>query len=370
MTTVLAFGTYNTRKHPRIGILIAGLRDNGVHVEEVNHPLELSTAERVQILNKPWKLFGFAMLLLGLWKDLRHDARTWMQRHGKPDAVLVGYLGHFDVLLARRVFKGVPIILDQLIFAADTARDRGSKGLKIQLLSWLDRQDAKAATLLLTDTVEQQRLIPRGTRSMVVPVGAEQSWYEAGEHAAESGKPRDGIVFYGLYTPLQGASVIAQAIGLLAKQGVTPNVTMIGKGQDYDTVRQQLEELRHVTFIEWMEPEILAAFVSKQAISLGIFSTTPKGLRVVPNKVYQSLAAGCAVITSATAPQQRMIGDGAIYTKPGDARALADAIASLLNDSKRLAQAQHRARQAATRFHASQINKELSAWINALPDPH
>ena len=367
MTTVLAFGTYNTRKHPRVGILISGLRYNGVHVDQINRPLELTTAERVEILNKPWKLFGFAMLLLRLWRGLRHDAQAWMRRYGKPDAVLVGYLGHFDVLLARRVFKGVPIMLDQLIFAADTARDRGSKGLKVRLLSWLDRRDAKAATLLLTDTAEQQRLVPRSTRSMVVPVGAEQSWYDAG---VEAKQPRKGIVFYGLYTPLQGTPVIAEAIALLAKEGVTPQITMIGKGQDCAEVRQKLTGLPHVKFVEWMEPELLPKFVSTRAISLGIFSAAPKGLRVVPNKVYQSLAAGCAVITSATAPQQRMIGDGAISTMPGAAGALADAIASLLANPDTLAQAQHRASEAASRFHASKITRELSAWITALPSPH
>ena len=370
MTTVLAFGTYNTRKHPRVGILIEGLRDNGVHVEEINHPLELTTAERVEILNKPWKLFGFAMLLVQLWRGLRRDARAWVQRNGKPDAVLVGYLGHFDVLLARRVFKGVPIILDQLIYAEDTARDRGSKGVKIRLLAWLDSIDAKAATLLLTDTIEQQRLVPQGVRSMVVPVGAGRSWYEAGNREAQISRAREGIVFYGLYTPLQGTPVIAAAITLLAKEDITPTVTMIGTGQDYREVRQQLEGQHHVRFIDWIEPEILPEFVSKQAISLGIFSTTPKGLDVVPNKVYQSLAVGCAVITSATEPQQRMIGEGAIYTTPGDAQSLADAIASLLNNPDQLALAQHHAREAAKRFHASQITKELSEWITALPSPH
>ena len=41
----------------------------------------------------------------------------------KADAVLVGYLGHFDVLLARRLFRRIPVVLDHLIFAADTAAE-------------------------------------------------------------------------------------------------------------------------------------------------------------------------------------------------------------------------------------------------------
>ena len=79
MATVLAFGTYNVRKHPRVGILIDGLRKHGVRVDEVNRPLELSTAQRVDILKKPWKLFGFASQIVGLWLGLRRDARAWMR---------------------------------------------------------------------------------------------------------------------------------------------------------------------------------------------------------------------------------------------------------------------------------------------------
>lgn len=55
MSTVLAFGTYSVRKHPRVGILIDGLRKNGCNVEEINQPLLLSTAQRVEILKNHGK---------------------------------------------------------------------------------------------------------------------------------------------------------------------------------------------------------------------------------------------------------------------------------------------------------------------------
>ena len=103
------------RKHPRVGILIDGLRKNGCNVEEINQPLLFSTAQRVEILKKPWKVFGFGWNLLHLWKSLSEQVHAWMKKNDKPDAVLVGYMGHFDVLLAHHVFKGVPIILDHLI---------------------------------------------------------------------------------------------------------------------------------------------------------------------------------------------------------------------------------------------------------------
>lgn len=356
---VLAFGTYNVRKHPRVGILIDGLRHNGCTVEEINHPLELSTAQRVEVLKKPWKLFGFGWNLLSLWRALRRDANAWVKRNGKPDAVLVGYMGHFDVLLARHVFKKTPIILDHLIFAGDTAKDRGAKGLKVRLLNHLDHMATHAASLVLVDTEEHRRMLESDVQGMVVPVGAPDEWYAAGKSAP---KQRDGIVFYGLYTPLQGVPVIARALRLLADRGITPHVTMIGKGQDYAQVRSIADGLDNVKFLEWVEPEQLPALVAKHSIALGIFSTTPKGLHVVPNKVYQSMAAGCAVITSDTAPQRRMLDGGAVLVNPGDAQALADALERLLDDARQTQDACDAAKQCAARFTAVAVTRELSAW--------
>lgn len=365
---ILAFGTYDTRRHPRVGILIEGLRRNGCTVTEINHPLRLSTAQRVEILKKPWKLFGFAWNLLGLWHTLRREARSWMRANGKPDAVLVGYMGHFDVLLAHHVFKGVPIILDHLIFAGDTAKDRGARGIKVRLLNVLDRLAIGAATLTVLDTEEHRNMCRSADETMVIPVGASKEWYEAGAReisatvAGTAARSHD-IVFYGLYTPLQGVPVIARAAKDLASRGLTPHFTLIGKGQDYAEVRSITAELDNVEFLDWVEPEQLPQIIASHAISLGIFSTTSKGLHVVPNKVYQSMAAGCAVITSDTAPQRRELSDGVLYVEPGYATALADAIEELLSDSKRLAKAQHNARTVSEQFRSQVITWPLVQWV-------
>lgn len=362
MPKVLAFGTYNVRKHPRVGILIDGLRRNGCDVVEINDPLTLSTAERVEILKKPWKVFGFGLKLLGLWHSIAKRARAWMKSNGGPDAVLVGYMGHFDVLLAHHVFKGVPIVLDHLIFAGDTAKDRGAQGLKVKLLKRLDRMAINSASLVILDTKEHQEMLEPGDTSMVVPVGAPDEWYEAGK---QTGERSMDIVFYGLYTPLQGVPVIAQTARILADRGITPKFTLIGKGQDYDEVRSISKDLDNITFHEWVEPEALPSVVASHAISLGIFSTTPKGLHVVPNKVYQSMAAGCAVITSDTAPQRRMLGNGVVFVRPGDPQALADAIESLVSDAEYLARKQHDARTVAQRFTCDVVTRDLAQWISS-----
>lgn len=43
---VVGFGTYDRKKHPRVGILLDGLRQLGDEVTEINAPLGFSTTER------------------------------------------------------------------------------------------------------------------------------------------------------------------------------------------------------------------------------------------------------------------------------------------------------------------------------------
>ena len=84
-------------------------------------------------------------------------------------------MGHFDIHLARLLFLGTPLVLDHLISASDTARDRGEhKPLKFAALSALDRAALTMADIVLVDTPEHRQLLPAriGRRSVIVAVGA------------------------------------------------------------------------------------------------------------------------------------------------------------------------------------------------------
>src|SRR3954452_15942537 len=116
----LAFGTYDVGRHPRVGVLIEGLRACGDDVVEVNTPLDLNTAARVRLLQQPWRIPATAVRLAACWLQLTHRSRGLRSGGFQPDAVLVGYLGHLDVRLARLLFRHTPIVLDQLVSLAGT----------------------------------------------------------------------------------------------------------------------------------------------------------------------------------------------------------------------------------------------------------
>ncbi|HEY6496626.1 MAG TPA: glycosyltransferase [Trebonia sp.] len=372
MRTII-FGTYDTAMHPRIATIAEGLAARGFDVTECNIPLGLTTADRVDMLAKPWKVGGLVARLANRWLGLASRAR----RLGRPDVVVVGYLGHFDVHLARLLYRRgkVPIVLDHLISAANTAKDRRlDGGMKSKLLRLIDAAALRAADIVVVDTDEHLEIVPEKYRSkaVVVHVGAPAPWHEAAaESSGAMGTSTDPsgplkVVFYGLYTPLQGTPVIGEALGRLA--GAPVEVTMIGGGQDEAETKRAAAGNRSVRWLDWVPAAELPALVASHDVCLGIFGTGDKALRVVPNKVFQGAAAGCAVITSDTAPQRRVLGDAAVLVPPGDPAALADALLRLADDREALLKLRHATRQlAAERFTPEQVVQPLT---DRLVPPH
>lgn len=361
---IVAFGTYDAGRHPRVGVLIEGLRARGEEVIEINRPLGLTTRERVRMLREPWRLPALALRLGRRWWDLRVEVRMAQRTGLEPSVVIVGYLGHFDVFLARWLFPRAEIVLDHLVFAADTAQDRGESGLRVRLLRALDRRAIATANLIVVDTPEHFAMLPANAEGIVVRVGALDEWYAVAREA-EALNAVPSIVFFGAFTPLQGAPILAQALARVLDVAPQTTVTLIGTGQDWGRAREILAGRDSVRWIDWIEPENLPTVVAAHDISLGIFATSPKALRVVPNKVYEAAAAGCAVITSDTPPQRGVLGDGAIFTAPGDSGALADAILGLVTSRDRLADARRVARHRAQTFRPERVVDVLLDALSA-----
>jgi glycosyltransferase involved in cell wall biosynthesis len=169
------------------------------------------------------------------------------------------------------------------------------------------------------------------------------------------------VIFYGLYTPLQGTPTIGAALAAIASSGdggpaAGIEVTMIGRGQDEAEAKAAAQASKSVRWLDWVPAPELPALVAEHDVCLGIFGTGEKARRVVPNKVFQGAAAGCAIITSDTPPQRRVFGDAAVLVPPGDADALAAALLELASDPKRLHELRDAARTVAEkRFAPAQV---------------
>lgn len=338
---ILGFGTYDKTTHPRVGTLLEGLRHRGYQVSELNFPLGIDTAGRVKALSSVGSLIAFGLTVVSRWIKLCAGSSRF-RRASSPEVVLVGYLGHFDVVLARLLFPRAKIVLDHLIFAADTAKDRGVHGrVKMTLLRGIDNLALRSSDLILVDTPQHRAMVPQSIKKpvLVVPVGAPSAWFAA-RHQEEASNPSFEsnalkVVFFGLFTPLQGAPAIAEALALAGAE--TPlRITMVGTGQDYPQCRQALKN-QNVTWLDWVDSVDLPGLVADNDVCIGILGTTSKALHVVPNKVYQGMATGCLVITSDTIPQRATLGNAALFCAPGDALALANTIKNVASDKALLA---------------------------------
>lgn len=329
------FGTFDEHQHPRVRVLREGLTQLGHEVDVVNVPLGLDTASRVRLAAQPWRMPLLALRLIATWTRL-----LWLSRRTRrPDVVVVGYMGHLDVHLARLRWPRSHVVVDHMISLADTVRDRGiDRGLVARLLGLVDRAATRQADTVLLDTIAQLDELPTTHRdkALVVPVGAPKEWFDVADpdlDTADVPPPEQvaatepvRVVFFGLYTPLQGAPTIGEAIAKVGSDNV--RWTMIGDGQDRAATEAAAGDTA-VTWLDWVKYDDLPGLVAEHDVCLGIFDTGSKARRVVPNKVFQGAAAGCAVVTSDTAPQRDALGDAAVYVAPGDAAALARAITDL-----------------------------------------
>jgi len=421
---LLVFGSYDATLHPRVAVLRDGLAARGWQVQELNQPLGATTSDKVAAAGSLAAAMRLAGRQVRSWAGLVRDSRGGPD----PDVVLVGYMGHADVHLARLRYRRSVIALDHLVGLADTVGDRQlGGGAKLRVLDLIDRSALRAADVVVVDTDLQAQMLPRDAqaRAVVVPVGAGREWFAAADrvssHAgagararadragdgasgsepagnaesgsagpagdsasgsepagdAESGSagpagdsdaasagPALRVVFFGLFTPLQGAPTIGRAIDLLRDEPI--EFTMIGHGQDLVETRELTRGSTRVRWLDWVDGEELPDLVAAHDVSLGIFGTGPKAQRVVPTKVYQGLAAGCAVVTAQT-PAAGTLGVAVVSVPPGDPEALADALRHLALDKESLTVARDRARAAAEQYSPESSTAGLDARLEAVP---
>ena len=128
----------------------------------------------------------------------------------------------------------------------------------------------------------------------------------------------------GKLIPLHGLETILEA----ARRAPDLSFRIVGSGQREDLLR---ERPANVEWRAWVEYERLPEELNRAGCALGIFGTTPKARRVIPNKVFQALACGTPVITADTPAARELLRDGesALLVPPGDPDALVGAIRKL-----------------------------------------
>jgi glycosyltransferase involved in cell wall biosynthesis len=337
---VLYFGTYQ-RDYPRNAQVISCLRGAGVEVQERHVAVWEGRRDN-------WSAGAGAAARLGL-----AELELLRRPPADFDAVLVGYPGHFDLPAARRAARGRPVIFNPLVALADTfVSDRGrfrDGSIAARALAAVDRHALRAAELVVADTrasadhLAELAGLPH-ERVEVAFVGAEERVFGPGWSPAEPFT----VLFVGKLIPLHGVETVLSA----ARTAPELRFRLVGSGQLEELVR---ERPANVEWVPWVEYQRLPDELHRAGCALGIFGTSEKASRVIPNKAFQALACGTPLVTADTPGARELLVDGesALLVPPGDGRALAGALQRIARD-RELAQRLSAGGRAAYEAHASE----------------
>lgn len=341
--TICFFGIYNP-SYSRNEILLSGLASAGVEVIQC----------RADWRDR-WRY-------VKLWKSLRALRNQY-------DCVYAAYPSPVPTIIARLMSRR-PIISDAFYSMYDSVvNDRREiswwhpRALKLLVIDWLS---ILLAHVVITDTEEHKKYWSSwwglgGKKIHTVYLGFnDQVFYPT----PSVRKDYFLVHFHGTYIPVQGVEKIIEAAHLCSDN---PKIRfrLIGSGADSIKVQKLAEhyKLKNIEFVGRVSLAQLNLYMAEADIVLGIFGDTDKARRVIPNKVYEGMAAGKAVMTMDTLAIREIFSDDEILIVKNDPLSIADGIMRLSQDEnmrKRLAENAYRA---VSRYKPINVAKSLISII-------
>lgn len=283
------------------------------------------------------------------------------------------------LLKATLLRSGVPIVYDPFISRYDTyVQDRATVrpgSLEAAILTWHDWSSTHAADALVFDTRDHQEYFFRryslDSPAMVLPVSIREDLFvpPASFETTKAGSGPVRVLFYGTFIPLQGIEQIVRAAALLHdRQDVVFRI--VGAGQTREGILKLHQELGKGR-IEWLDPvpeDALGGLIREADICLGVFGTSDKAGRVVPNKVVQAAAMGKAIVTRASHAMEEYFQDGRSIRMcaAGDPDSLASAIVELAQEPASRARLGAAAREVFQRNFSLDVNAgRLGDWLRS-----
>jgi glycosyltransferase involved in cell wall biosynthesis len=357
---VLYFGTY-ARDYPRNAQVISCLRRAGVGV--VERHIGVWEGRR-----QSWRAGAGSLARLAA-----AELRLLRRAPDDFDVLVVGYPGHLDLPAAKLAARKRPVVFNPLVSLADTFvsdRRRFRHGsLAARALAAIDRRALRAADLVVADTNENARHLASlaglpPERVAVCLVGAEERLFRPGWAPSEPFT----CLFVGKLIPLHGVQTILAA----ARAAPELSIRLVGSGQLEPLLQDRPP---NVEWVRWVEYERLPDELHRAACALGIFGTSDKARRVIPNKAFQALACGTPLVTADTPAARELLVDekSALLVPPGDPEALAEALRRLAGNPE-LARTLSEGGHAAYRANASEEVlgrrwRELLERLRSVPSP-
>lgn len=369
---VCFFGAYD-RNYSSNRLVLNGLKKNNIPVIEVN------TDIKVTRLDKKGDMSGLNLLKRVLRKyKLIPQIIKKRNEIKRCDAIYVGYPGHFDVFPAFIVAKifGKKLVFNPLvIFYTGFVEEQGILKKNSPLATIVKVGEKilyRLCDLIIADTPYQKDHLVKEfnvnpDKIQVVSIGADDGTYVNKERKPQ--KDEVNVVYYGLYAPIHSVETIIRAAKLTTDKRV--KFLMIGNGNTYekDFALAKSLKLKNMIFYNDMTEANALSTLQKADVFVGFFAKHGTVERVVPNKVFQGIALGKAVITAESKAIRSIFTDKKdIYLcKPEDPKSLYSAIKFLTeNPLVREEIAREGYKLYKSRFTPKELGKQLAEYISVL----
>ncbi len=182
---------------------------------------------------------------------------------------------------------------------------------------------------------------------------------------ATSDAARTGdLIFLGRLVTEKGIDLLLEALSLLQKRDLFPRLTIVGGGPELSPMQQLAARLNlddQVTFHGPLRGEALRALLRAHKI-LVVPSRYEEPFGVV---ALEGMACGCVVVGSAGGGLPEAIGPAGLTFPNGDAKALADTLALLLNSPNERKRLRDQAPPHLAKFHPATIAESYLALFRA-----
>ena len=173
------------------------------------------------------------------------------------------------------------------------------------------------------------------------------------------------VAFVGTLKPWHDPTILVRALGLLRARGDSPRLLIVGDGPERATVEQLAQQDRiesMLTFTGSVSHDEVPGYLAAADVAVATYHPET-GRYFSPLKLFEYQAAGLPVVAAELGdiPHCVRAGKTGLLYPPGDAEALADALATLIADRERAAALGRNGREHVLRHHTWTANARAVA---------
>lgn len=343
---VVSVGSYDNTFNRNV--LTARLLSQSPEIDHVAHVGTPLVGDRMQL----WQQSRKSSALRAIPAAVRLFVQTLADslRH-RNSIYLVQYPGYLDVPIVRlaSVLGSGTVVYDPFISLYDTIVDDrqlcDAASVTARIIRSIDVTALRLAHTVICDTPETGDFLSELAQSprekfKTLFIGADEHTYfpptdEDKEQArvevlANLEVPATSspflVLYYGNYIPLHGVDRIVAAAAHVDSR---VHFILVGDGQERKHIELLVDPLtaQNFSFLERQSPDSIRRLIWATDVSLGVFGSSSKADRVLPNKVMEGMACQQVVVTGVSSATEAHL--GAVITTANRPEDIAATINSL-----------------------------------------